>query len=120
MTRTPVPLVALALLAAPVPRPGGGGPTTLAIGASAPDFDLPGTDGQRYTLADFAEDEILVLVFTANHCPTAQAYEDRILSAPRRTSRPGASRSCSSRRTTLSRCASTSRATPTSGTPSRT
>ena len=51
---------------------------TLAIGAAAPDFDLPGTDGKRYTLASFAGAKALVLVFTANHCPTAQAYEERI------------------------------------------
>jgi peroxiredoxin len=56
------------------------GPTvpTLAIGAQAPDFDLPGVDGKRYTLASFAGARVLVLVFTANHCPTAQAYEGRI------------------------------------------
>jgi thiol-disulfide isomerase/thioredoxin len=51
---------------------------TLAIGAKAPDFDLPGVDGKRYTLASFAGAKVLVLVFTANHCPTAQAYEGRI------------------------------------------
>jgi thiol-disulfide isomerase/thioredoxin len=51
---------------------------TLAIGAKAPDFDLPGVDGKRYTLASFAAAKVLVLVFTANHCPTAQAYEGRI------------------------------------------
>jgi peroxiredoxin len=51
---------------------------TLAIGAPAPDFDLPGTDGKRYTLASFEDAKVLVLVFTANHCPTAQAYEDRV------------------------------------------
>jgi thiol-disulfide isomerase/thioredoxin len=54
-------------------------PVTLAIGAPAPDFDLPGVDGRRYSLADFEDAEVLVLIFTANHCPTAQAYEDRIL-----------------------------------------
>src|SRR5262245_20055155 len=51
---------------------------TLAIGAKAPDFDLPGVHGQRYTLASFAKAKVLLLVFTANHCPTAQAYEDRV------------------------------------------
>src|SRR5437870_3405086 len=51
---------------------------TLAIGAEAPDFDLPGVDGRRYTLASFKDAKALVVVFTANHCPTAQAYEDRI------------------------------------------
>jgi thiol-disulfide isomerase/thioredoxin len=51
---------------------------TLAVGAPAPDFDLPGVDGRRYSLASFASAKVLVLVFTANHCPTAQAYEERI------------------------------------------
>jgi peroxiredoxin len=53
-------------------------PETLAIGARAPDFSLPGVDGQNYELSDFAKAKILVIVFTCNHCPTAQAYEERI------------------------------------------
>jgi peroxiredoxin len=53
-------------------------PTPLPIGAAAPDFALPGVDGKTSRLADFAEAKVLVLVFTCNHCPTAQAYEDRI------------------------------------------
>ncbi len=52
--------------------------TTLAIGAPAPDFLLPGADGKDYRLSDFASAKLLVVVFTCNHCPTAQAYEDRI------------------------------------------
>ncbi|HLX92845.1 MAG TPA: redoxin family protein [Puia sp.] len=52
---------------------------TLAIGASAPDFNLLGVDGRRYTLASFKAAKILVIVFTCNHCPTAQAYEKRIM-----------------------------------------
>ena len=51
----------------------------LEIGAAAPDFRLPGVDGREYRLADFADAKILVIVFTANHCPTAQAYEDRLM-----------------------------------------
>jgi len=51
---------------------------TLAIGSTAPDFKLPGVDGKSYSLADFARARVLVIVFTANHCPTAQAYEERI------------------------------------------
>jgi peroxiredoxin len=51
---------------------------TLAIGAPAPDFRLPGVDGQDYTLATFADAKVLVVVFTSNHCPTAQAYEERL------------------------------------------
>lgn len=53
-------------------------PATLAIGSPAPDFRLPGVDGKEYTLADFADARVLVVVFTSNHCPTAQAYEERI------------------------------------------
>jgi thiol-disulfide isomerase/thioredoxin len=53
--------------------------TTLAIGAAAPDFDLPGVDDRRYKLNDFAAAKVLVVVFTCNHCPTAQAYEDRLI-----------------------------------------
>lgn len=50
----------------------------LEIGSPAPDFRLPGVDGKTYGLADFKEAEVLVIVFTCNHCPTAQAYEERI------------------------------------------
>jgi thiol-disulfide isomerase/thioredoxin len=53
--------------------------TPLEIGTAAPDFNLPGVDDKNYKLADFADAKILVIVFTANHCPTAQAYEGRIM-----------------------------------------
>jgi peroxiredoxin len=52
---------------------------TLAIGASAPDFNLPGVDGKDYTLKSFADARLFLVIFTCNHCPTAQAYEKRIL-----------------------------------------
>jgi peroxiredoxin len=52
---------------------------TLPLGAAAPDFKLPGVDGREYSLRDFAAAKVLVVVFTCNHCPTAQAYEDRII-----------------------------------------
>jgi peroxiredoxin len=42
---------------------------TLQIGQSAPDFQLPGTDGNTYSLGDFADAEVLVVFFTCNHCP---------------------------------------------------
>jgi len=51
---------------------------TLALGAAAPDFALPGIDGQTHKLADYAAAKVLVIVFTCNHCPTAQLYETRI------------------------------------------
>jgi len=42
---------------------------TLQIGDSAPDFELPATDGRSYRLADFADAKVLVVFFTCNHCP---------------------------------------------------
>jgi thiol-disulfide isomerase/thioredoxin len=53
-------------------------PETLAIGEQAPAFSLMGIDGKRYTLESFEGAAVLTIVFTANHCPTAQAYEERI------------------------------------------
>jgi peroxiredoxin len=52
---------------------------SLAIGDRAPDFDLPGVDDRQYSLADFADARLLLVIFTCNHCPTAQAYESRIM-----------------------------------------
>jgi peroxiredoxin len=51
---------------------------TLALGSPAPDFALPGVDGQIHKLSDYASSPILVVVFTCNHCPIAQMYEKRI------------------------------------------
>lgn len=52
---------------------------TLEIGATGPDFNLIGIDDKNYTLDSFSDADVLVIIFTANHCPTAQAYEGRIL-----------------------------------------
>jgi thiol-disulfide isomerase/thioredoxin len=52
---------------------------TLTIGADAPNFNLPGTDGKYYSLNSFKAAKILVVIFTCNHCPTAQAYENKII-----------------------------------------
>lgn len=52
---------------------------TLAIGSPAPDFSLPGVNGKTYSIASFKNAEVLVIIFSCNHCPTAQAYEDRII-----------------------------------------
>jgi len=53
-------------------------PAVLTIGASAPDFCLTGTDDKVHCLKEYAAAKILVLIFTCNHCPTAQLYETRI------------------------------------------
>jgi len=50
----------------------------LPLGSDAPDFSLPGVDGKIHQLTDYASSPVLVVVFTCNHCPIAQMYEQRI------------------------------------------
>src|SRR5712664_3613038 len=50
----------------------------LAIGSPAPNFALPGVDGKTHKLSDYSGSQLLAIVFTCNHCPTAQLYEGRI------------------------------------------
>jgi thiol-disulfide isomerase/thioredoxin len=54
-------------------------PKTLEINAQAPDFSLIGTDDKIHKLSDFSSAKVLVVVFSCNHCPTAQAYQDRLI-----------------------------------------
>src|SRR5262249_54608070 len=51
---------------------------TLALGSAAPDFSLPGIDGKVHNLSEYSTARVLAIVFTCNHCPTAQLYEGRI------------------------------------------
>ncbi len=53
-------------------------------GDSAPEFDLPGTDGRNYRLADFKDRPLLLVVFWCNHCPYVQAWESRMIDLGRR------------------------------------
>jgi peroxiredoxin len=56
----------------------------LKIGTSAPAFrSLAGTDGKRYSLDDFTDKKIVVIVFSCNHCPYVQAYEERMIAFQR-------------------------------------
>lgn len=52
---------------------------TLQIGDSAPDFRLPGVDGKEYTLANFKDAKLLVVVFSCNHCPFVIGSEERMI-----------------------------------------
>ncbi|EMA55483.1 MULTISPECIES: thioredoxin family protein [Halococcus] len=47
-------------------------------GDEAPDFELPGADGETHALADFADHKALLVTFTCNHCPYAQAKFDTL------------------------------------------
>jgi peroxiredoxin len=52
----------------------------LSIGDPAPAWtELPGVDGKAHSLADLKDKDVVVVVFTCNSCPVAEAYEDRII-----------------------------------------
>ena len=51
--------------------------THLEIGAKLPDFNLPGVDDKNHSPSSFQNSKILVVMFTCNHCPYVQAYENR-------------------------------------------
>ena len=53
--------------------------TTLEPGNSAPDFNLKNIDGKTVSLKDYPDAKGFVVVFTANTCPYAIAYEDRLI-----------------------------------------
>ena len=72
-------MLLLALFAIIGPTAHADDPKTLSIGSKAPNFSLIGVDGKTYTLDSFKDAKLLVIIFTCNHCPTAQAYEDRII-----------------------------------------
>lgn len=50
----------------------------LKIGSPAPDFNILGVDGKTYALNSFTDKKALIVIFSCNHCPYVQAYEDRI------------------------------------------
>ncbi len=78
MRYTPALLLACLALFMSVGRAFAADYPVLPLGSDLPDFNLPAVDGKNYTPADFKSDKVLVLIFTSNHCPTAQAYEGRI------------------------------------------
>ena len=55
----------------------------LPPGTPAPPFELPGVDGRTWSLDDFSEAKLLVVVFTCNHCPYAKASEQRLVDIQR-------------------------------------
>lgn len=50
----------------------------LKIDSSLPQFNLPGIDNRFYSSTGFADKKILIVIFSCNHCPYVQAYEERI------------------------------------------
>ena len=62
---------------------------TLQIGAQAPDFKLPATDGRTYRLSDFNNAKALVVFFTCNHCPFVTGSDEVTRKTAERFSRQG-------------------------------
>ena len=58
--------------------------TKVPLGSEAPDFSLPGADGQTYSLNDFEDKKVLVVVFMCNHCPYVQAIWGRLVALQER------------------------------------
>ena len=54
-------------------------PPVCEFGLAAVNFDLPGTDGRRHTLADCRGPNGLLVMFICNHCPFVKAVIDRIV-----------------------------------------
>jgi len=52
---------------------------TLKIGDPAPSFRLPSVDGKDYSLRDFKDKKVVIVMFSCNHCPTVKAYEGRFI-----------------------------------------
>lgn len=49
------------------------------IGDPAIDFDLPSVRDGDVSLQDYTDRDAVVVLFTCNHCPYAQAWEDRLI-----------------------------------------
>ena len=52
--------------------------SVLTIGSALPHFELPAVDGLTIS-THMVKDPVLVVIFTCNHCPYAQAYEGRLI-----------------------------------------
>lgn len=59
------------------------------IGDVADDFTLKNVDGKMITLSEIQNVKGYIIVFTCNHCPYAQLYEQRIIDLHRKFSPKG-------------------------------
>ena len=58
-------------------------------GDIATDFSLKNVDNKKVSLKDFKDAKGFIVVFTCNHCPYAQAYEDRIIALDKKYKKLG-------------------------------
>ena len=56
---------------------------TLPLGAEAPPFELPGVDGGNHSLEEYSDVPALVVIWSCNHCPYVQAWEERMVELQR-------------------------------------
>ncbi len=56
----------------------------LQLNSAMPEFSgLPGVDGKSHSSSEYANVPVLIVVFSCNHCPYVQAYEDRMIALQR-------------------------------------
>jgi peroxiredoxin len=79
----------LLLFTAAVPHLPPAPPSAYVIGDKAEDFTLRNTDGAWVSLSDFKDAKGYIIVFTCNHCPYAQLYEQRIINLHRKFAAQG-------------------------------
>ena len=53
--------------------------TMVPLGTSTIDFKLPGIDGVEYSLENFSDSKVLVIIFMCNHCPYVKAVIQRLI-----------------------------------------
>lgn len=58
-------------------------------GDIATDFSLKNVDGKKVSLASMKDAKGYIVIFTCNHCPYAQAYEDRIIALDKKYKKLG-------------------------------
>jgi peroxiredoxin len=91
MTRLLFPIPLLALLTSLSAAGPGKFNKVLAPGDKAPAWEnLEGTDGKKHSLADLKDKDFVVVVFTCNSCPVAEAYEPRIIAFAEKYATPEA------------------------------
>lgn len=59
-------------------------PDFYVVGDRAEDFSLLNVDGRMVSLSDYPNAKGFIVVFTCNHCPYAQLYEQRIIDLHRK------------------------------------
>lgn len=63
--------------------------TQLSVGWEAPDFELAETNGQKIKLSTYRPKTGILIVFTCNHCPYAQAAWPILLTLAKKYQRKG-------------------------------